>query len=155
MARVLVPLPDRDLDVTEVAAFAALGRPLGAICHGVLLLARSVDRSTGRSVLYERHTTCLCKYQERSAYWLTAWKLGRYYRTYTAYVEDEVKAALRDPERQFQRGPLAFKHRDTETDTRPSFVVQDGNYVSARWPGDAHGFARAFEGLLRVSMTTR
>jgi putative intracellular protease/amidase len=139
----------------QVAAFAALGRPLGAICHGVLLLARSVDRSTGRSVLYERNTTCLCKYQERSAYWLTAWKLGRYYRTYPAYVEDEVKAALRDPERQFQRGPLAVMRRDTETDVSPSFVVEDGSYVSARWPGDAHGFARAFERLLRVSCATR
>jgi hypothetical protein len=31
---------------------------------------------------------------ERSAYLLTFWKLGRYYRTYPAYVEDEVKAAL-------------------------------------------------------------
>src|SRR5262245_41665053 len=34
----------------QVAAFWALGRPVGAICHGVLVLARSVDGS-GRSVL--------------------------------------------------------------------------------------------------------
>jgi len=27
---------------------------------------------------------CLLKYQERSDYWLTAWRLGRYYRTYPA-----------------------------------------------------------------------
>ena len=25
----------------------------------------------------------------------------------------------------------------------PAFVVEDGNYVSARWPGDAYKFARA------------
>ena len=31
------------------------------------------------------------------AYLATAWKLGRYYRTYPAYVEDEVRAALGDP----------------------------------------------------------
>jgi hypothetical protein len=31
--------------------------------------------------------------------------------------------------------------RDTATDSRPAFVVDDGNYVSARWPGDTHTFA--------------
>lgn len=41
MARVLLPLPDRDFDVTEVARFWALQRPVGAICHGVLVLART------------------------------------------------------------------------------------------------------------------
>ena len=132
----------------QVAAFFALGRPVGAICHGVLLLARSTDPSTGRSVLYEKRTTCLVKYQERSAYLLTFWKLGRYYRTYPAYVEDEVKSALRDPARQFQRGPLAVTRRDTETNPSPAFVVVDGHYVSARWPGDAYTFARAFQRLL-------
>ncbi|MGO9219947.1 MAG: hypothetical protein ACLP5E_19615 [Streptosporangiaceae bacterium] len=32
-----------------------------------------------------------------SVYLATAWRMGRYYRTYPAYVEDEVKAALNDP----------------------------------------------------------
>jgi hypothetical protein len=31
--------------------------------------------------------------------------------------------------------------RDTATDSRPAFVVDDGAYVSARWPGDTHTFA--------------
>ena len=31
--------------------------------------------------------------------------------------------------------------RDTASDSRPAFVVDDGNYVSARWPGDTHTFA--------------
>jgi putative intracellular protease/amidase len=132
----------------QVAAFFALGRPVGAICHGVLLLARSTDPATGRSVLYDRTTTCLAKYQERSAYLLTGWKLGRYYRTYPAYVEDEVKSRLRDPARQFRRGPLALTRRDSETDSTPAFVVTDGHYVSARWPGDAYTFARTFQRLL-------
>ena len=39
--------------------------------------------------------------------------------------------------------------RDTLDDERPAFVVVDGQYVSARWPGDAHTFARRFEALLR------
>ena len=117
----------------QVAAFFATGRPVGAICHGVLVAARSIDPATGKSVLHGRRTTCLAKYQERTAYWLTAWKLGRYYRTYPAYVE-----------RQFERGPISLTRRDTASDPSPAFVVEDGRYVSARWPGDAYSFARAF-----------
>lgn len=132
----------------RIAAFAALDRPIGAICHGVLAIARSKDPATGKSVLHQRTTTCLAKYQERSAYFLTAWKLGRYYRTYPAYVEDEVKSALADPARQFQRGPISLARRDSATDSTPAFVVVDGSYVSARWPGDAYTFTRSFQRLL-------
>jgi len=126
-----------------IARFWKLDRPVGAICHGVLALARAVDE-TGKSVLRDRKTTCLPKYMERSAYLLTFWKLGRYYRTYPAYVEDEVKAALADPAAQFVRGPKVRTARGTATDDGPAFVVEDGRYVSARWPGDAYKFARAF-----------
>jgi len=132
----------------RVAAFFASGRPVGAICHGVLVLARSIDPATGKSVLHDRRTTCLTKYQERAAYFLTSWRLGRYYRTYPEYVEDEVKAALRDATRNFERGPLSLTQRDAEHDSSPAFVVRDDNYVSARWPGDAYTFARAFEQVL-------
>jgi putative intracellular protease/amidase len=133
----------------QVAGFWALGRPVGAICHGVLVLARTADAATGRSVLAGRRTTCLPKYMERSAYLATGWRLGRYYRTYPAYVEDEVKAALDDPARQFERGPVVLAARGTESDDSPAFAVTDGNYVSARWPGDAYLFARRFGALLR------
>lgn len=125
----------------KVAALWSLDRPVGAICHGVLVLARAHD--AGGSVLRDSLTTCLPKYLERSAYLATAWKLGRYYRTYPAYVEDEVRAALLDPARQFRRGPRTLGHRGTATDDRGTFVVEDGRYVSARWPGDAYAFARA------------
>ena len=130
----------------KVAEFWSLDRPVGAICHGVLVLARTRDPDTGRSVIADRQTTCLPKYMERGAYYLTAWRLGRYYRTYPAYVEDEVTAALADPH-QFVRGPHALR-RGTSTDHRAAFVVQDANYVSARWPGDAYLFAERFAGLL-------
>src|SRR6266702_1281078 len=90
----------------KVAQFWRLGRPVGAICHGVLVLARARDPHGG-SVLAGHRTTCLPKYMERGAYLLTAWRLGRYYRTYPAYVEDEVKAALASPS-QFERGPRAM-----------------------------------------------
>jgi putative intracellular protease/amidase len=132
----------------HVASFFELERPTGAICHGVLVAARSIDRRTGHSVLYERTTTSLTKYQELGGYLLTAWKLGRYYRTYYTYVEDEVKNALRDADLQFRRGPLTLSARDSETDAGPAFVVRDGTYVSARWPGDAYTFARTFQELL-------
>jgi putative intracellular protease/amidase len=119
----------------HISAFWSLQRPVGAICHGVLALARSGVMSGAR-------TTCLTKPMERTAYYITAWKLGRYYRTYPAYVEDEVRAALKDPSAQFTRGPAALIKRGTDTDDRPAFVVEDGRYVSARWPGDAYLFAK-------------
>lgn len=126
----------------QVVRFWNLERPVAAICHGVLVLARSVDPATGRSVLDGHRTTALTKWQEGLAYGLTWWKLGRYYRTYPAYVQDEVTRAL-GPQGRFLRGPLDTK-RGTATDDGPAFVVEDGRYVSARWPGDAYAFARAF-----------
>ncbi len=124
----------------QVAAFFASGKPVGAICHGVLVAARARG-ADGRSPLHGRKTTCLPKYMERSAFFLTAWKLGRYYRTYPAYVEDEVRAVLAGPE-DFVRGPRTLTKRGSDGDDRAAFVVEDGNYVSARWPGDAYLFAK-------------
>jgi putative intracellular protease/amidase len=131
----------------RVAEFWALDRPVGAICHGVLVLARASHPNSGRSLLYGRRTTCLPKYLERSAFLTTAWRLGRYYRTYRAYVEDEVREALREPA-DFVRGPRVLSKRGSETDDRPAFVVEDGSYVSARWPGDAYLFAKRFAARL-------
>jgi putative intracellular protease/amidase len=131
----------------KVAAFWRLGRPIGAICHGVLVLARTRDPASGHSVLHHSRTTCLPKYMERSAYLATAWRLGRYYRTYPAYVEEEVCAAL-DSDAQFDRGPRVMSKRGTASDDSPAHVVIDRNYVSARWPGDAYLFGRSFLGLL-------
>jgi len=125
---------------TKVTGFWNSGKPVGAICHGVIVLARS--RQNGKSVLHSVRTTCLTKPMERTAYFITAWKLGKYYRTYPEYVEDEVKSVLDDPAKQFTRGPPALVKRGTDTDDRPAFVVEDGRYVSARWPGDAYLFAK-------------
>jgi putative intracellular protease/amidase len=131
----------------KVAEHWALGRPVGAICHGVLVLARATDDITGRSLLHGRRTTCLPKYMERTAYFSTAWRLGRYYRTYPAYVEDEVRGALRDSA-DFVRGPRVLSKRGTDSDDAPAFVVEDDRYVSARWPGDAYLFAKTFAARL-------
>ena len=118
----------------KVRTFFALLKPVGAICHGVLVAARA-------GVLKGRKTTCLPAYMERVAYWSTGWKLGKYYRTYPAYVEDEVRAGL-SSSADFVRGPTHLMSRGTDTDDGPAFVVDDGNYVSARWPGDAYLFSR-------------
>ena len=126
----------------KVAAFAATGKPIGAICHGVLVLARAKHAQTGKSVLQGRRTTCLPRYMEQVAYTLTAWKHGRYYRTYDAYVEEEVVAALERPTH-FARGPTTLITHGTAQSDAGAFVVEDGNYVSARWPGDAFLFAKS------------
>lgn len=151
-----------------VAAFFAADKPVGAICHGVLLAARS-RRADGRSVLAGRRTTALTWRQERTASALA--HVGRfwdrnYYRTYpesagqpAGYmsVQHEVTRALDSPE-DFLDVPSQARdrfrktgglHRDSPDDLRPAFVVRDGNYVSARWPGDAHAFSLAFEEALR------
>lgn len=130
----------------KVAAFWALERPVGAICHGTLVLARAKD-SEGRSLLHDQRTTCLPGYMERLAYFLTFWKLGRYYRTYPEYVEAEVRGCLADPE-QFERGPTTLGDRGNAEDDKHAFVVESGRYLSARWPGDAYLFARKFNALL-------
>jgi putative intracellular protease/amidase len=122
------------------AAWFASGKPVAAICHGVLVAARSYG-ADGRSVLHGRRTTCLPKYMERSAYLATFWRRGRYYRTYPAYVEDEVCAALAAPT-DFERGPRELSKCGTRDDDTHAFVVEHGAYVSARWPGDAYLLAK-------------
>jgi len=123
---------------SKVVDFVNTGKPFGAICHGPLVLARAIDPRTGKSVLHGRKSTCLPGYMERTAYFLTAWKLGRYYRTSDAYVEAELRAAGAV----FIRGPRTLSARGTRSDDGPAFVVEDGAYVSARWPGDSYLFAR-------------
>jgi protease I len=123
-------------------------KPVGAICHGVLVAARSPSRS-GRSVLFGKRTTALPRRMELSAWALTCAWLGAYYRTYPVTVENEVREALADPG-DFIRGPLSMT-RDSPTNLAAGFTVLDGHYLSARWPGDAHRFAVEFASLLGLS----
>jgi putative intracellular protease/amidase len=152
-----------------VARFFDADKPVAAICHGVVLAARSISVRTGRSVLYGRKTTALTWKLERSG-WLLSRYAGRwwdrdYYRTYreepgepagARSVQAEVTRALARTE-DFLDVPVAAPDhwrkscgmfRDTPTDDRPAFIVRDGNYLSARWPGDVHTFAREFVNLL-------
>jgi putative intracellular protease/amidase len=150
------------------AEFFERDQPVAAVCHGVLVAARSQSPATGRSVLHGRRTTALTWSLER-----TAWTVARrtrfwdpsYYRTYleapgqpAGYmsVQQEVTRALARAE-DFLDVPLdapdyrmktSGRRRDTETDDRPAWVVRDASYVSARWPGDVHTLARTFSDLL-------
>jgi protease I len=128
-----------------VSAAFADGRPVGAICHGVLLAARARG-ADGRSVLHGRATTALTRRQELLAWRLTRRRLGDYYRTYPVTVQEEVTAALARPE-DFRAGPLPLR-RDAPGGLGRGFTVRDGAYLSARWPGDAHRFGRELAALL-------
>ena len=128
------------------AAFFEANKPIAAICHGVLVAARA-KHADGKSVLDGRRTTCLPKYMERSAFLATFWRRGRYYRTYPQYVEDEVRAALSAPDA-FLRGPRELSKRGTRDDDSHAFVVEDVNYISGRWPGDAYLIAKKLVALL-------
>jgi putative intracellular protease/amidase len=123
-----------------ITEFFATDKPIAAICHGVLAAARA-KRPDGTSVLHGVRTTCLPKYMERAAYFSTFWRRGRYYRTYPLYVEEEVVAALAKPE-DFERGPRELSKRGTRDEDTHAFVVEDGRYVTARWPGDAYLIAK-------------
>ena len=116
--------------------------PVGAVCHGVLLLARSIDPATGRSVLYGRQTTALTAALELGGWALTRLWLGNYYRTYPTTVQAEVTAALKLPD-DFQAGPRVTL-RDSPNHLGRGFTVSDGNYLSARWPGDCHRLASEY-----------
>lgn len=158
-----------------VARFFDADKPVAAICHGVVLAARSQSAKTGRSVLHGRRTTALTWQFEGTAWNLTRffarfWDSG-YYRTYaeepgepTGYrgVQQEVTRALARPEDFLdvpRDDPAHFRKtsglfRDSASDTGMSFVVRDGHYVSARWPGDAHAFAQAFAEVLKSSQSS-
>ncbi|OHU56369.1 hypothetical protein BKG83_16210 [Mycobacteroides chelonae] len=120
--------------------------PVGAVCHGVLLLARATSSSTGRSVLHGRRTTAVTALLELTGWNLTRMWLGRYYRTYAQTVQTEVTAVLANPN-DFIAGPW-FPRRDSVRNPSAGFTVQDRNYVSARWPGDSHRIAQEFVALV-------
>jgi putative intracellular protease/amidase len=168
-ARGMRPYLESDLLHALVVRAFERDAPVAAVCHGVLLVARSLSLKTGRSVLHGRRTTSLTWSQEHLAANLA--KVARfwdcdYYRTYLEKpgepcgymgVQAEVTRALAKPEDYVDVPKDASdhgvktdgRHRDTVEDARPAFVVRDGRYLSARWPGDVHTFAKTFAEILR------
>jgi putative intracellular protease/amidase len=171
-ARGMCPYLENPVLQGAVAAFFDADKPVGAICHGVLLAARSIAPASGVSVLYGRKTTALPWAMERKAWRLMQWA-GRfwdagYYRTYreapgepAGYrsVQAEVTRALASPD-DFLDVASEVPHaamkksalcRDSTYDSRAAWVVRDGNYVSARWPGDVYAFAKQLATLVRAA----
>ena len=160
-------LESPEVQQMAVDAFAA-GKPVGAICHGVLVAARACDPRTERSVLYGRATTALTWSLENKAWGIARWTRfwdANYYRTYVdepgqragfMSVQQEVTRALAEPSdfKDVAKGTPDWRRktsgraRDALTDARPAFVVRDDAYVSARWPGDAFTFAQTFAQVL-------
>lgn len=125
----------------KVVQFFKQGKSIGAICHGLLVLARAIDPDTGKSVIHDYKVTSLTKGLEMIGYASTFWLLGRRFRTYDAYVEDETRAALRDP-RQYSKGLIPFPH-----------VVEDRNLVTARyWLFDAVSYSVRFAEMIEARM---
>jgi len=140
-------------------------KPIAAVCHGVLVAARSRSSSTKKSVLYGKKTTALTWALENSAWSLTKYFARfwdkNYYRTYMESnnepkgfwsVEQEIKRLLEN-EYDFLDVPKSERNyviktsgvfRDSTNNAKPAWVVQDGNYLSARWPGDIHTMTLKF-----------
>lgn len=119
-------------------AFAA-AQPVSAICHGVLPLARA-------GVLAGRTTTSLTAIMERTSIVLTSRALPGHYRTYPETVEAEARRAV-GAEGRYVSGPLVPAYADASA-PEAGFVVRDGHYLSARWPGDAWTLALRLGELL-------
>jgi hypothetical protein len=162
--RILVPLPDRDFDTTESSvvwdALDTAGHEVvfatehGAVaeCDGHIRRCRKADRcrvprsarpgastqpETGKSLLAGRTVTTLIKPIEQYAFRKTFYRVGRRYRTYRTYTEDEVRAAV---------GPAGRVEHGSSW--QEPLVVVDEMIVTARYPVDVEAYAERFVRLV-------
>ncbi len=117
----------------KVLDFWQQGKLIGALCHGMLVLARTIDPQTGHSVIYGHKVTAVPSSLDRFAYLMDSWFLKRGYVMYSRCVADEVLGCLEDPEH-MSSGPSLFK----------PYVVCDGALVTSRWYLDAQLFSERF-----------
>ncbi len=125
--------------------FLASGKPVGAICHGVLVLSRAGALS-GRAV------TTVARWMEWIAYLVTFPVYGTYHldTTMPHFTQDEVEAAAGT----YVTGPFNPVHTlwlSTSKDHSRSHTVRSGNLLTARFFGDAWAFAERFERMLGLS----
>jgi putative intracellular protease/amidase len=133
-------VPGEHAAAGKLAAFAALRRPIAAICHGVLLLARARDPASGRSLLHGGARTCLPKVHGGAGLRPELLEARPLLPHLSAYVEDEVRAALAAPGISCavrSRSARAAAQRRSRR-----LRVRGRRLLSARWPGDAYLFAR-------------
>ncbi len=166
--RVLMPLPDNDFDVTEVAV---PWKVLSAAGHEVVFATQRAgtlpagDPRLLTGVLFGR----LGAADEPKEFYEQLTRAAEFHHT-IAWSDIEPgeldglllpgghaagmrqylgSPVLRTKVAEFCKlGPRVVTKRGTDTDDAPAFVVEDGNYVSARWPGDAYLFAKRFRARL-------
>lgn len=158
----MIPFLDDATLQKKVADFFVADKPVAALCHGVLVAARATDPRTGKSVLFDKKTSGTPKYMERAA--RVGFHLAGRDRVYDVYettkahpvwAEDEIKSVLKNP-KQYKGDELhtVTLQKGTLASDRHTLVVRDGNYVSARWPGDSFAFGKGFVALLREKKTS-
>lgn len=142
----------------KVGEFFELKRPVAAICHGVLVLARAKDKN-GNSLLYKRRATSLLSWLEVQAYLVTHYLVGipaKEYQlstTWPLYTEDEVRSSGIG---ELVVGPydiLAPLTPGTASDHTHAFVVEDLTpnmtpLITARFWSDVYLFSQRFDTLL-------
>jgi putative intracellular protease/amidase len=124
---------DSSLLRSKVLQFWQENKLIGAICHGVLVLARTIDHRTGRSVVYGHKVTAPPKSLDRFGYLADRWLLKHGYIMYQRCVAEEVRACVQHPQ-DLSFGPSIFK----------PYVVRDGMLITSRWYLDAELFAQSF-----------
>lgn len=138
-AKGMIPYLENKTLQEKVLEFYKANKTIGAICHGGIILARTINPETGKSIIYNYKVTALTKFLEKTAYYITAWKHGNYYRTYPEYVQDEVSRNLIS-KKNFICG-FPFK----------AMIVEDENFITARWPLDAKLYAETLVKKLKKS----
>jgi putative intracellular protease/amidase len=127
----------------KVVDFYKGDKMIGAVCHGTLIPARSVDPATGRSIIGGRRFTTLTRPIEQYAFRVTWFRVGRRYRTYWKYTETEVRDAV-GPDGAVPRGETRFRWAGFAVAHDAPLVVEDGNFLSARYPFDVPLYAETF-----------
>jgi putative intracellular protease/amidase len=122
----------------KVLCFWQQQKLIGAICHGVLILARTINPETEHSILYGYKVTATPHWLDRVAYIFNPQILGR---SYIKYYE-EVRTCLRNPG-DFSNGSSIFV----------PYVVCDRNIITARYWHDAELFAKKFADELKRKMS--
>ena len=125
----------------QVLQSSRQGKLIGALCHGLLVLARTVDPETGHSILYGRKVTAIPRSLDRVGDLLGNKILRRGYIKYARYVADEVSACLE------HRGDLSFGRSVLDP-----YVVSEDNFITSRWYNDADLFAERFAQALEQRM---
>lgn len=132
---------DNTLLRTKVLEFWVQRKPIGAICHGILVLARTIDQRTGRSVVYGSKVAVLPKSLDRFGYLVDRWLVRHGYVMYPRCVAEEVRDCL-ERTQDISFGPSLFK----------PYVVHDGMLITSRWYLDAERFADTFVAALGANV---